>query len=101
MDPERQEWLSRMRALTGSARAVQVREQVANMMPSAAPDYQQQLDAGKFYCVVEKHDQPFDFAAPDAESFLWACAKPSLSVRKVLAHYQNRCSGGDDDICEF
>lgn len=84
--------------LTGLERATSVRNHVLALLPTASPTYQDALDAGKFYCVVEKHDNPLDFAAPDPESFLWLCAKPSLSLRKMFTHYKNRCPDGDDEF---
>lgn len=84
--------------IRSSGRADFVRAAVVTLLPSAAPNYQEQLDAGKFYCVIEKHDEPFNFAAPSPESFLWLCAKSSLPVRKAFAHYKNRCPKGDDNF---
>lgn len=81
-----------------SARAASVREHVLALLPTASPSYREAFQAGKFYCVVEKHDTPFDFGAPDPESFLWLCAKPSLPIKKMFTHYRKRCPEGDDDF---
>lgn len=98
MDVERQQRLAFLRSLTGPARAANIHEQVVSMLPTAAPTYKEALEAGKFFCVIEKHDNTFDFAKPDVESFLWTCAKPKLPLRKVFGHYLARCPMGDDSI---